>query len=128
MKFRAMLLVAVALSLVLAGTAYAATWQTVVSKSGSGAFTVKSFSRTINTPNALRLFSKSTSGTTTVWSIACSRNFSIWSRGGTWNADAGRRVKRLPMMENPDSCVVTAAFGTRGIREGSFTLKLQKRV
>ena len=110
------------------GQAATSTWHTVTSKHGAGAFTVKSFGRTVNHPGALRLSARSSNGTSVSWTIACSRGFAVTAHGGTWNAGPGKHVKRLPIMRRADTCDVVAAFGTRGIDGGSFTVKLERKV
>ena len=107
---------------------YAATWKTVVTKKGSGAFTVKSFYRTLPTPKQVRLVSRSTTGTTVSWTISCVRGWDFTAKSGTWNARAGARVKNLPVMPGAESCDVVAAVGTRGITNGRFILQLQRTV
>ena len=111
-----------------ASTADAATWKTVVTKKGSGAFTVKSFYRTLPTPTQVRLVSRSTTGTTVSWTISCVRGWDVTAKSGTWNARAGARVKNLPVMPGAESCDVVAAVGTRGITNGRFILQLQRTV
>src|SRR5262245_11861794 len=91
--------VAIAALLVASAPAQAGSvWHTIAAKKGSGAFSVKSFARTVNDPGALRLVARSTNGAAVSWSIACSRNFAIQAHGGNWTTGPGKHVRRLPVM------------------------------
>ena len=124
---KVLLVAALAASLALAGSAQAAAWTTVASKKGSGAFTVKAFSKTVNNPKGIRLVARSTKGMHVEWSIGCSRGSTIRAKGGSWKPGSGKRTKKLPMLDDADSCSIVAAFGSKGLAGGKWRLTLQKR-
>jgi hypothetical protein len=98
-------------------------WQKSLTLRGSGAFTVKAGSRTLNNPNGVRLVITDASVS---WTLACSRGFSIYSHGGTFKS-SGHATTLLPIGKNPDSCDVIIAAGNPGISGGTFVAALQKR-
>lgn len=116
----------VALALPVTAQAYA--WHTVATKSASGAFTIKSFSRTVNAPHGLRLKAGNSKGRAIVdWTLSCSKGFNIKANGGTWHPGVGTTYKTLPMgMTNPGSCLVVLAISP-SINGGTVTVALQRR-